>query len=189
MKSLINIALLFGLISLNSCAITKRPQLLQSNLLTSKQELQQSVGFVSIKEKPVFCLPQLNGTSHADSIKNQTISGGSKKKVLLQNFAFKKFNTEIITIPVTRLKTIGNTFLRPSAYEAYYSRNSNIESNIYSKLATLFLILTLCMIVVFFVAANSELPLAFSGGIVLLILVFLLACLVFFIIGLVHRKK
>ncbi len=186
MKSLFYVVLLFLISILSSCKIAQKPQHIQIDKLFSEQQLKRENDSVSQKQKRIRVNDQLQSESGHDSItKQDVLNNTSKSESLTQIKAFKNHIETAINLPINEIKTIRISMLKPSSSAAGFSKNANVESNIYSKLATVFLLLTLAMIVLFFIGSGTSLALV--GVAILLGGLSLFLCLLFFILGLVIK--
>ena len=187
MKSLFYIVLFLMADILNSCEIANKTSQNQVNTLTTAQQLQHVSNYVAEKTIRIsFDHPMPSISGHDSIRKNVSLLTVPEEKSITQIKTVRKSLESVAAIPVHKIKTIGYSILKPRFPAAGYSKNANTESNIFSKLATVFLILTLAMIVLLFVGSDSSLALV--GTAILLGGLFLFLCLLFFIIGLIHKK-
>ena len=183
MKTLINIALLLGLLILNSCEIAKRPQLLQSNVLLSEQNLRKNIDYKAEKEKPILGQVQIHNQADFHTIMNHLVVSTIHRNLAAK---LKKDNTPVFVSTIVNVKNLGFALLKPRSSLLTYSSKIQTESRVFFTLALIFLILALVLIIFIFLAANV---LSFGWGAFLFFISLssLALSLLLFILGLIFH--
>jgi len=185
LKTIIYICLYTLLLILNSCKVENKSETLdKSNNLWALQQLTSKNMLSPKTEKSI--VPEINIIKQDSSVKYHS-NVNTVKTIIIRQLNKLQPSSLLFAHSVSIVNSNELNLIKKRSHVASYSEEKHEEGNIYFRLALIFLIIALLLVVISIIGANV-ISLDLGGLIILALLALLGSSLVFFILGLIFHK-